>query len=416
MSEIAERYREVEQYIRTNWSACIRNNIHDEGTLIGMPHPYVVPCASGAFQEMYYWDTYFTNQGLLGHGLSEYVRNNTDNQLYLVNRFGFMPNGNRTYFLTRSQSPYLSMMVRDVYEAEGNKEWLLSAYKGLKKEYGFWMRERMSPTGLNRYGQHASTAIQIENYFEVCSRLKLEPVLSNEEAQARQGAHFMAEFESWDFTPRYGLRCESYNPVDLNCNLYMYETNFAYFSKELGLGEERYWLEQAEKRRLLLNHYCWDSDRKAFMDYDFEHGRRSEVLSAACYYPLFAGMADDEQAAAAHERLAELEFPYGLTTCKPLKHDTVFQWDHPNGWAPLQYIAVKGLLRYGYRESAARIAEKYLDTVTENFKATGNLWEKYNVQDGSTKVMEEYESPPMLGWTAGIYIFCLQVLNEQGNI
>ena len=124
----------VETYIKNNWDKCIRENKQDDGTLIGLPKPYIVPCIGGMFQEMYYWDTYFTNKGLALSGRWEQIKNNTDDMLYLVDRYGYMPNGNRTFYLTRSQPPYLSMMVRDVYDHFQDKSWLESAYKTLEKE------------------------------------------------------------------------------------------------------------------------------------------------------------------------------------------------------------------------------------------------------------------------------------------
>lgn len=142
--------RKIKEYISSHWSECTRENMHDDGTLIGLPYPYCVP-AAGHFDELYYWDTYFTNIGLILDGKAMLAKNNTDNMLYMVNKYGYYPNGNRTFFLDRSQPPFLSVMVRDIYKYYNDKVWLSSAYETLKKEYDFWNTKRILPTGLNFY-------------------------------------------------------------------------------------------------------------------------------------------------------------------------------------------------------------------------------------------------------------------------
>lgn len=146
----------VIDFIRENIKKTVRINTGGDDTLIGLPYPYTVPTVSEAFQEMYYWDTYFTNVGLLVSGESELARYNTDNLLYMADKYGFVPNGNRTWFLNRSQPPFLSLMVKDIYNETKDCEWLENAVKILEKEYSFWMTERITDTGLNCYGSNAS--------------------------------------------------------------------------------------------------------------------------------------------------------------------------------------------------------------------------------------------------------------------
>ena len=138
----------LQKYIQTNFDKCVRVNTEDKGEHIGLPYPYTVPCVSGMFQEMYYWDTYFTNLGLILSDKLGQAKNNTDNILYLVERFGYMPNGNRTNYLKTSQPPFLSLMVKDIYEKTGDKEWLRKAAKTIQKEYSFWMERRITPLSL----------------------------------------------------------------------------------------------------------------------------------------------------------------------------------------------------------------------------------------------------------------------------
>lgn len=147
-----------------------------------------------------------------------------------------------------------------------------------------------------------------------------------------------------------------------------------------------------------------EDENGLLMDYNFETGRRSKIFSVASLYPLYVGLAEPRHAKAAAENLYRLEADYGVFTCE--KNDTkgTFQWDYPNGWACLQYIAIIGFDRYKYSDIAQRLAKKYLTLVEKVFDETGNLWEKYNVEDGSLNVSNEYEMPAMMGWSAGVYL------------
>lgn len=401
----------LKAWVKNSWPASVRRNTEGSGTLIGLPYSYTVPCADGMFQEMYYWDTYFTNQGLRRQGYEEFVKSNADNMLYLVEEYGYMPNGNRTYYLNRSQPPYLSMIVRDVYEIFRDEEWLRSAHATLKKEYDFWMTKRATPIGLNRHYHHASPA-ELREFFEyVANRLNSCRDVSDEKEKLETAAHFLAEGETgWDFTPRFGGRCADFAPIDLNCNLYLYEKNFAWFSEILGTGEAASWRERAERRKALINQFCWNDEKGLFCDYNFVSGKQSEVPSLASFAPMWAGLATDKQAQALRENLVLFECDFGLATCQKGPRENKYQWDYPNGWPPLFYLVIQGLNNYGFKDDARRIAQKYVDLVITNFKISGHLWEKYNVVDGSTRVVNEYEMPTMLGWTAGVFIYASELV------
>ena len=162
----------VSEFIKKNWDECVRSVTEDDGTLIGLPYPYIVPSPKESLQEIYYWDTYFTCKGLYRSQKRELAKNCTDDMLYLVDRYGFMPNGNRTYYLSQSQPPVLSMMVKDVYDYYQDKEWLNKAYEILKKEYNFWTENRMTPIRLNSYGANPVTEEEAEKHYEsICKRL-----------------------------------------------------------------------------------------------------------------------------------------------------------------------------------------------------------------------------------------------------
>lgn len=404
-----ERVAAVREFIRTSWDATVRSNPSDSLTLIGLPHPYTVPCAGDTFQELYYWDTYFTNEGLLLDGRADLARHNTDNMLYLVERFGFMPNGSRTWYLNRSQPPFLAMMVDRIFEHTRDTAWLAGAFATLQREYDFWMTERMTPVGLNRYSSSADEALRREFVATGGKRLGTDyerQGLTDGELLA-VGAHFAAEAESgWDFTPRFERRCEDFCPVDLNANLYRYERLFARYAALLGdpvAAEE--WTERAARRRERIDRLCLAPDGM-YYDYDYVNGRRSTVVSGAVFSLLCAGVPDAPKARRLVRRaLDELEFEYGVAACADRPYDHAYQWSYPNMWPPVVFQAICGLEACGYDRDARRIARKYVAAVADTFARTGNLWEKYNVREGNTNVSNEYHMPAMLGWSAGTFLY-----------
>lgn len=399
----------VEAYIKSNWEKCIRENTQDDGTLIGLPKPYIVPCVGGMFQEMYYWDTYFTNKGLALSGLWEQVKNNTDDMLYLVERYGYMPNGNRTFYLTRSQPPYLSMMVRDVYDHYQDKSWLEGAYNTLKKEYAFWQENRMTETGLNQYGGTVNEASMEELVPGFAQRVGV--TLPYDDPKLITKHHIVHCESGWDINPRWGFTAYDYVQIDVNALLYALEINMSFFASELKNREESLWSERAAVRRTQMERVFVTEDGLYF-DYNFVTETHSSVFSAGSFYPLLVGAATEQQAKAARDALPRLEAAYGVLTCE--KNDVAgnYQWDYPNGWAPIQYIVIQGLRNYGYIEDAKRLAKKYVALVDSVFEKTGCLWEKYNVVEGSINVTNEYEMPAMMGWSAGVYLYCADLCKQ----
>ena len=408
--------KNVRKFIKENWKYTIRTNIKDSADLIGMPKPYSVPGTTGMFQEMYYWDTYFTNVGLIIDGNLEQAKNNIEDIVYMVNLFGFMPNGNRTYYTYASQPPYLSMMIRDVYEISKDKEWLKKMLPALEKEYSFWMKERVTSTGLNQYSSGTRTdSILIRNFEAWGARLgkNFDPSIAKTDAEkAIFCAHFYTEGESgWDLSPRFENHGKDFCPVDLNCYLYMYEQNFAFFYQELGMAGKTKWISLSEKRKALINKYLYNSGDGLFYDYDFVNNKLSKILAGSEMTVLWSGMATKEQAEKIQNTaLPRLEFPHGIAACEPGKRKYSYQWDYPNGWACIQYLTIKGLLNYGYKRDAKRVAGKYVNMVTTVFNRTNNLWEKYNVADGTLHTTNEYGLPPLMGWTAGVFVYASDYL------
>lgn len=398
------------EFIKNSWDSCVRYFPEDRDTLIGLPYPYIVPTPAGRWNEMYYWDTFFTCKGLLLTGREELVKNCTDDMLFLVEKFGFTPNGNRTYYLSQSQPPFLSMMVMDVYRTYQDKEWLAKAYDTLKKEYHFWMTRRMTPIGLNQFGVNMEYVDDPDRHYEsICRRIGYQVPMEDHREFAE---NFLADCESgWDFNPRLFMQQKQSAYVDLNSNLYLYEKNFAYFAECLENGETKMWQEAAEHRKQLMNTYFWDGN--AFMDYNFVKEKTGSIFSVASFYPLWAGVADEEQAAKTVAILDRIEFEYGVSVCEQNESQGNFQWDYPLGWAPMHYIVIRALDNYGYYEEAARICSKYIAAIEKMFEKTGTLWEKYDVHTGDNDVKIDYGSQVMLGWTAGVYLYAKEFLCQK---
>jgi len=383
---------------------------------------------------MFYWDSYFTNVGLLRRPeLRPLAKANVDFLLQQVRRHGFVPNVNRAWGLNRSQPPYLAVMVRDVWEAGAAVDvaWLSGAYTTLRQEYRFWTtdeveRHTTSIPGLLRYSHHASPDERIEFHDQVLSpRLRL-PRTAGRNTKGVLAGRFLAEAESgMDFTPRFEGRCDEFIPVDLNVNLVLYEETFAWMVDLLGLQGEPDWSALARGRWQLVRETCWSRERGLFMDWDFTRGRHAKVASAMAFHPLWAGLASADEAAATVAALRLLEHRGGVAACEAVDPPSGRQWGEEAVWAPLQYLVVAGLDRYGYHAEAARVASRFVDTVTRNWldpepaavwergalrrhRAPGKLYEKYTI-DGRVND-EEYAAEEGFGWTAGVYLYACDYL------
>lgn len=400
---------EIKKYITENFQKAIRYNPNNEGTLIGLPYRYTVPCASDMFQEMYYWDTYFTNAGLLAEGNIELAKNNADNMLYLIENFGFMPNGNRIYYLNRSQPPFSSQMIREIYEIISDKDWLSSAYNTLKKEYAFWQERKVIINGLNSYMGYEIADNEVDSTVEYgLSRMGYKPEVLNDEIKQNICEAILSFCESgWDCNSRFLEKPHEFNWVCLNSLLYGMEDNMRYFATVLENDEEEIWQARMEERKAKMQ-TLWKEDEGIFKDYNPYTKEFSNYASVATFYTLFSGLATTEQAKLIVKALPRFELEYGVSGGEENPAWNA-QWDYPNIWAPIQCIVYKALINYGYFEEAERIANKYVKVIEKNFSKTGNLWEKYNGHTAEN-TNEEYDAPKMLGWTAGVYIyFCKEL-------
>ncbi len=400
--------KEITDFIEKNWPLTIRRNPVDDGTLIGLPEPYTVPCISDQFQEMYYWDTYFTNVGLILSGRTDQAIHNVNNIAFLIERYGYMPNGNRTFYLSRTQPPFLAKMVMDLYAVTGDRLWLRKMYTVMEKEYAFWQAERMTAAGLNRYSGDTDTLD--ENLACDLAQRFGYPIPEDPETIQQYSSALLAFAESgWDCNSRFGLQVRDYVPVELNALLWGMENTMAQICKLLQIGSQSVWRERAQRREALINRFSRDAERGVYCDYNFVREQKSEWISAAAFYPLFVGLASRRQAEQVRNCLKKLECEYGISATEQIPDSFQLQWDYPNGWPCLQLIVIEGLINYGFTEDALRIARKYCQTVEKNFVKTGSLWEKYDMTTGEVSASKEYESPKMMGWSAGVYLYCKQL-------
>ena len=422
---ISDRTISTAEHINRLWDRLTRqaDPIVEGSSRVPLPHPYVVP--GGRFREIFYWDSYFTMLGLKQSGRVDLIRGMLDNFAYLIDTFGFIPNGNRTYFLSRSQPPYFALMVGLLAEIDG-PDTLVNYLPQLQREYDFWMDESGSLTNkntiaqrtvrlphgnvLNRYWDDTPTP-RPEAYrqeielFEAAEPLGVLPdVLYN---------HIRAACESgWDFSSRWfadqktmaSIRAADIVPVDLNCLLYSLETTLGDTYKLIGnSGEAEKFEKFATSRKELIQTIFWNENTDFFHDYDALAHKPTTAVTLAGVFPLFFRIATPEQANHIHDRLKSdfLQAGGWVTTT----NQTGQQWDWPNGWAPLQWIVYRSLMNYGFVETAQEGRDRWLSLNDKVFRATGKMMEKYNVVDAAlTTGGGEYPNQDGFGWTNGVYL------------
>jgi alpha,alpha-trehalase len=359
-----------------------------EGTLLFLPFPYV--CGGGSersFPEMYCWDTYFINKALLLHGRGELVRYHILNHLSLIERFGFVLTGNRTYYRTRSQTPLLAQSLREYSRDHPDGDLLMQAYPLLRREYEqYWCAaHHATPTGLATHVDLGDPDLRVE---------------------------LAAEAESYDFTAIYGGDIRKCVPLTLNCALVRYARALEWMAAELGwIDQAHVWALLAEERARKIRDLAWDLKAGFFFEYQFERRERIPCYSAAAFWTLWSGVATKRQAEQMVASLRRLEQPGGLAftdVAYPSPHPEFswLQWGYPSGWAPMQIMAVEGLDAYGYHADAERIARAYLGMLLDEFDRTGKFWEKYNVADRSCNLpRERTPNVPLHGWTTAAVVW-----------
>lgn len=401
-------YEDAEEHIRNLWSHLLRKGnfeVLPGSSLISLPFDYIVP--GGRFNEIYYWDSYFTMLGLAAHGHHDVIEGMIKNFDYFIHRYGFIPNGNRTYFLSRSQPPFFALMVELWMELKGNEAGL-PYLPAMVSEYNFWMKppRSVSLDGdyiLNRYADDA-TSPRIEMYRD---DLHLSAEVADEDTLF---LHLRSACESgWDFSWRWmdktndlrTLRTHDLVPVDLNALLYKAETIMAnLFRLQHEAENARIYDQKAAARKEAMQKYCWHD---GWYDFDLKSNMTISKVTAAAMVPLFVNLSTIEQAAqTARIVLDQLLADGGLLTTATVSGQ---QWDAPNGWAPLQWMAVKGLQNYGMMDEANEIAGKWLALNQKIYRQTGKMLEKYNVLNTDLPGGGgEYAVQDGFGWTNGVFV------------
>ena len=391
----------VLEFIDKNFPLSVLENKEDVENRFGLPFPYTVPSPGDIFDCMFYWDTHFTNVGLIKSGRIQQAIYNTDNIRHMIQRFGYMPNGTKQHFLEKSQPPVYYRMVSDIYDITGDSAWLDSHYDSIAKEYNYWMTQRIAPNGLNYYGNTKIATSEEADGLYAYWQTRIPGLDAVNKIQAVNVGSTMGE-SGWDCCYRFELQGPYYNPVDLNTLLYGLEMAMARFSRILGKGEETLWNERAAIRKEKMDMWLFSKEKGFYLDWDYQNQKHSPVVSVASLYPLYLGLNHHPDAIMAVLE-QELLLPYGVTCTAKSDYNYHMQWEYPNVWAPLQYVAYMACRNAGRQDLAEEIAKRYGNLLERNFEKTGKLWEKYDGNTGEV-VNAEYSAPPMMGWTAGVYL------------
>lgn len=396
-------------------------------SLLPLPRPYVVP--GGRFRELYYWDSYFTMLGLSASGRHDLLRAMADNFAYLLDTYGLVPNGTRSYYLSRSQPPVFALMT-GLFEDQG-VDAAVRYLPQLAREYAFWMdgAAHLAPGNAYRRLVRLPDGALLNRYWDDRAYPREEAYLEDVATarRANRPAHLVfrdlraAAESGWDFSSRWcdpaqagsqpacdlaTIRTTAILPIDLNALLWHAECRLGELCERAGDidGAARY-RQAADRRRLAIASMMWDAGTGAFVDVDWHRGTQRPYLSAATLMPLFLGLATPEQAAQVADVVAaRLIEAGGLATTEI---DSGEQWDRPNGWAPLQWIGIMGLRRYGHDALADDIAHRWLQTVASLYVSEYKLVEKYRLQPRRTGAAEgggggEYPLQDGFGWTNGV--------------
>lgn len=410
-----------EDYIRSLWDSLLREAPKSNGSLLALPKPYIVP--GGRFSEQYYWDSYFTMLGLEASGRADISDGMMNNAQHLFAKFGFIPTANRTYYLSRSQPPFFLHMVRLIAHRKGHYRYLVPRLHYLTMEYVYWTKNtpeflKMGKTHYRRLVKMPNGAV-LSRYYD--GKATARPESFREDIETAEGVpdpattyrHLRAGAESgWDFSSRWlsnpddlsTIRTTEIVPIDLNCLLYELELGLAEaYRKILQFPLARYYRHRAERRRETINKYLWDEEKGFYFDWHEPSSTRTDVWSLAGAFPLYCGVATHEQAAQVAAVIEEKFLKSGGVVTS--LHETGQQWDWPNGWAPLQWITIIGLRRYGYDILADAIKHRWLANNEAVFGEEGKFVEKYNVINPAARGGGgEYVLQDGFGWTNGVFM------------
>jgi alpha,alpha-trehalase len=427
--------KDVVEHIKNLWNVLKRNadTPVNGSSLLPLPHPYIVP--GGRFGEIYYWDSYFTMLGLKESGRADMIENMVKNFAYLIDTYGHIPNGNRSYYISRSQPPFFSLMVELLASIKGDKIYL-TYLPELEKEYKFWMEgadklkvgeahrrvvKLNDGTVLNRYWDDAATP-RPEGFKEdvaVAERSgrDKQEMYRNLRAGAESGIDFSTRWFD-DKKNLTTIEVIDFIPVDLNALMYHLELMIANARKmkkdETGAKQM---MNKVAIREAAINKYCWNQHLDYYVDYNFKKQMQSDIPTLAGMYPfclLNKTTSLDQKCAVATKVLKERLLKDGgvLTT----EYNNGQQWDAPNGWAPLEWMTIWGSDRCDQQELARDIATRWVKLNVSVFQRTGKLMEKYNVVD--TNLLGgggEYAGQDGFGWTNGVLLTLINKYHLHPN-
>lgn len=411
------------EHVAHLWDELKRRNRITRGSLLELPYEYIVP--GGRFSEQFYWDSYFVMLGLAADNRWGIITGMMKNYQFMIGKFGYIPTANRSYLLSRSQPPFFAHMVQLVATHNGVLRTYAEYLPAMLREYRFWMRGASElrtnhkqhavarvvrmPNGtiLNRYFDNKNTPRPESRREDIVTA-----AAANTTHKEQVYVDLRAAAESgWDFSSRWfkdPMRIETIHttdfvPIDLNCLLYDLEMTIADTYTRLKQAKlSRRFRLAAEARAAAIKEYCWDKHERFFSDYDMTFRTTNDRVTLAGVFALYSGIATPEQAQVMAARL-EKDFlqPGGLKTTLL---STGQQWDAPNGWAPLQWVAVSGLKKYGFTALANTIRDRWLATNEAVFAHERRMVEKYDVSSpGSLGGGGEYDLQDGFGWTNGVY-------------
>ncbi len=413
-------------YIEKMWDILTHEADSNENfsSLLALPYEYVMP--GGRFREIYYWDSYFTMVGLIESGRVALAREMLKNFLSQIDLFGFIPNGNRTYYLSRSQPPTFSLMMKLLADAQGEDIYDIYLSAAIR-EYEYWMRGKNNlffkrriknrsehvvrmPGGeiLNRYfdeePEPREESFAEDSSLEAPPRRKIRDLWRDMRAGAESGWDYSSRWFA-DGKSRETIQTTSVVPVDLNCLLFMTEEIIADAAEKVGRNAiSKKFRTLAEERKNAILKYFYNEDDRWFSDYLYSQKKISPHLSLAGIFPLFAGIISKKQARIIVRVLMKKFLTKGGLYAS-LKV-TGEQWDAPNGWAPLHFVAIIGLEKYGFSKEAEEIANRWLLLNLTAFKHTGSFLEKYNVENPDLFASGgEYPVQDGFGWTNAVFLY-----------
>lgn len=432
---VSDRSRTVRQHITDLWPVLERRNRIDRGSLVALPYKYFVP--GGRFDEQFYWDSYFIMLGLAADERWTDVENIIKNCAYMIRKFGYIPNANRTYLLSRSQPPFFSHMLKLLAEHKGRKRTMVEYLPYMVAEHAFWMKGGLRLLGSKKteYARvvELPDGLVLNRYFDNKSTPRPESLREDMETSKgmnvvdadRLYLNLRAGAESgWDFSTRWfeddqdleTIRTTELLPVDLNCLLYHLETTIAEtYRMILQPVLAKKFQKYANVRLKAINKHLWSDTEQFYFDFDLKKGHIVGQKTLAAAYPLYVKAASNEQAAAIAKVIKDDFLKTGglITTLQ----ETGQQWDSPNGWAPLQWVAIVGLRNYGYTQLANEIKRRWIATNTLVYEREGKLIEKYNVVDpDKLGGGGEYALQDGFGWTNGVLAALIDETNTLRDI